>query len=241
MSALGLVILFLVLASTALFIVSVINARQTRRKLVQQRLLQQRRKVADLEELAIALESLCGNTHIALLVFNEITDQLRGMIQLSPNSQSLDYSLNNALTRSQEIQAPNYHCKLQRLQESDAQIARAQFLLSEAGRVVRKRQTLGDIEVSQMNHYIAELAWARLMVGVISMTGQGHLALRRGNLLRAHAYYRKAQHIALESPISDERKHQFVRELGELLSDQRQSISENLMPETQCNPNSNAA
>lgn len=231
-----LLIFFLALAFFALFGVSIINARQTRQRLINQRLAQLKRRVVDMEEMAIALETLTGSLKIERIILDEIVDVLKGMLQLAPDTQSLEVSLSNALQRIEEIQSPGYHCQIYRLMESDASIATAQNQLAEAGRVIRKRETAGLIEPSEMNTYIVELAWAHLCVSVISLVGQGHKAVRRGDILRGFSFYKKAQQAAMESTISDERRHQIIRELGEILANRRKSLSKELMPETNYNP-----
>ncbi len=236
MSNVSIILSCVAVAVFALIWVSVINTRQTRKRLINQRLMQLKRRVSELEELAVALESLLGSTRIATLILDEVADTLRGMIQIAPNSQTMELTLSNTLQHQQEISSASYQPQLNRLQETDAQIARAQYLLGEAGRVVRKRQSAGALEVSEMNHFIEELAWAHLMVGVVSLTAQGHKAMLAGNVLRAFAFYKKAQQSAASSTIADERRHQFIKELGEILANKRKSISLSLMPESGYNP-----
>ncbi len=232
----NIIIASLILAFISLVSVSIVNSRQTRKRLISQRLSQLKRKVGEMEELAVALENLTGSVAIERIVLEEVIDTLNGMKQLSEESQTLDLNLQNAIQRAQEISGPAYSCSLYRIMESDATIARAQYHLSEAGRILRKRQAGGRIELAEMNTYIVELAWAHLMVSVISMIGQGHKAVRRGDVLRGFSFYKKAQEAAMASPISDDRRHQIIKELGDILANRRKSISIQLMPETDLNP-----
>lgn len=236
MGNIKIIVLFLGLVMCALLVVSAINSRQTRRKLINQRLYLLKRKVADLEELAVNLESLLGNTNVSKLIMDEVVDTLQGMLQLSPGSQTLELSLNTALEHSEEIASASYHCGLARMQESDAQIAKAHFHLNEAGMIIRKRQQKGQIELAEMNAHIEALAWAHLMVTVITLVGQGHRSIRNGDVLRGYAFYQKAQEAALNTSLSDDRRQQFIRELGEITSNKRKSISLELMPESHLNP-----
>lgn len=236
MQNLNLIVVCLLLAGGALFIVSVINARQTRHRLINQKIQQQKRKLIELEELAADLESLTGNVKIARIVTEEIVDTIKGMLQLAPDSQSLELSLHNTQTRLEEISSPAYQCRLHRLFESDAAIAHKQYLLGEAGRIIRKRQAQGHIELAEMTGHIAELAWAHLMVSVVSLTAHGHKAVNRGDILKAHAFYKKARECAIASSISDERRHQWIKELSEIMGGKRKSVSTTLMPEAQFNP-----
>lgn len=239
MSDLNIIIICLVLVGCALFGVSVINAQQVRKRLISQKVMQLKRKITEMEDVAAALENLTGNTATARILNEEIIDTLSGMLQLQPNSPSLELVMDATRQRIEEISSPGYSCNIHRMLDSDAAIAHAQYLLGEAARIIRKRQAQGQIELTQMTSHIEELSWAHLMVSVISLTGQGHKALQRGDPLRAHAFYKKAQESAMESVLSDDRRHQWIRELGELMSGKRKTISRSLMPESMYNPDEN--
>ena len=230
------IIVFLGLAFIALIVVSYINASQTRKRLISQRLVQLKRKVNEMEELAQSLSVLTGNVVIERIILEEMIDTLNGMAQLEPNSQAIELQKSNALQRVAKISEPGVAVAFDRMMDSDSSIARAQYNLSEAGRIIRKRQTAGNIEISEMNSHIAELAWANMMVVVVSLIGQGHKAVRRGDVLKGYAYYKKAQQAAMESTISDDRRHAIIKELGEILSNKRKSLSSSLMAETYLNP-----
>lgn len=236
MSNLNVIIISLALAGIALFTVSFVNAQQTRKRLISQKLSQLKRKLSEMEELTATLENLTGNVAIARTIVEEVIDTLRGMQQLAPDSQSIELNLETNLQRLQDLNSSDYQCHLNRLLESDAAIARAHYMLGEAARIIRKRQDQGLLELAQMTAFIEEMAWAHLMVTVITLTGQGHKAVGRGDVMRAHAFYKKAQEAALQSNSGDQRRHQFIKELSELMSQQRVSISTSLMPETQFNP-----
>jgi hypothetical protein len=235
MPSVTIIIICLVLAFLALISVSVINTRQTRARLINQRLAQQKRRVGELEELASAIESLSGSSELSRIVLEETIDTLKSMLQLDKGSQLLEINLDNALQRLRESQSGNL-APMHRLMDSDAGIAKAQFQLSETGRIVRRRQAAGLMEVAEMNQHIQSLAWANLMVTVISLTASGHKALRSGDVFKAFAYYRKAQQAASGTNISDERRHRIIKELGEIINNKRKSLSLDLMPESQFNP-----
>lgn len=229
------IVIFLLVAFAALLCVSFINSRQTRARLINQKLSQLKRRVGDLEELSVALEALTGSTKLARVVLEDTIDTLNGMLQLDPNSQTLQLSRNTAEQRLRDLSAPEYKCNLYRLMNSDAAIARSQFHLNEAGRIVRKRQASGLVEVPEMNTYLQELSWAHLMVTVVSYVGQGHKAVRNGDVLKAYAFYRKAQQAAMGSTLPDERRHTIIKEVSEILGNKRKSLSTDLMPETEFN------
>ena len=74
------------------------------------------------------------------------------------------------------------------------------------------------------------------MVGAISHIGQGHKAAIRGDMLSAHAFYKKAQQLLIQSPHPEPRRRRMIKELGEILSNKRKSLSLDLMPEDFYNP-----
>lgn len=227
----------LITVGFALFAVSYINSMQTRKRLIRQRLTQLKRKVSEMEELASALGSLVDSPDIEKVVLEEILDTLRGMKQISTDNHSLAFNIESILNRLQELNLPDYQATLHRAFESDAQVAKARFQLSEAGRIVRKRQASGFLELPQMNIMIEELAWAHLMVLVITLTSQGHKAFEQGDVLRAYSFYKKAQETAMKTNISDERRHKLIKELGEMQSGNRKTLSVELMSEPQLNDN----
>jgi len=227
------IVICLVAVFAALTSVSVVNAQQTRRRLIQQRLAQLRRRIADLDDTTIAVQTLTLKPEIAAEIVAEQIDTLRGMMQLDQNSSSLGFSLANANQRLAQLRAPGNHYHLQRVLDSDAAVNRAQYQLGEAGRVIRKRHGSGHVNDEQMQSFIAELAWQNLMVAVVTLIAQGHKTTEAGDYLRAHAFYKKAQQIAMASQVNDERRHDVIRELSEILNGQRQTLSKVLMPETQ--------
>ena len=236
MSDTNAIVLCLLLVGAALLGVSAINARQTRKRLINQKIAQLKRKITELEDIAEAIEALTGNTTAARIVNKEIIDTLVGMRQLEPASPSLELKIDSTQQRIEEMSSPGYSCNLDRLCETDASIAHAQYLLGEAAIIIRKRQARGQIEQPQMTNLIQELSWAHLMVSVISLTGQGHKAMLKGDAMQAHAFYKKAQSSAKESAIKDERRHDWIRELGEIMSGQKKTVSLTLMPESRYNP-----
>jgi hypothetical protein len=232
MSTLTIISISLLIVFAALFSVSMANSRETRRKLVQQRLSQLKRKITEMEETAISVGVLTGSVKLEKILVEDIVDTLKGMLQLEPNSASTSLSLENAQQRLLELtNHESINREPHRILESDAQIARAQFQLSEAGRTVRKRQSAGLLEASEMHHYIQELAWANLMVQVITLISQGQKIAQRGDVLRAHAFFKKGFEYASAAQIPDERRHQLVTETAELMNNKRKALSKELMPE----------
>ncbi|MFT7560896.1 MAG: hypothetical protein ACI93R_002819 [Flavobacteriales bacterium] len=235
MNQVDFIVVLFVFAFIGLAGVSIVNARQTRARLVSQKITQLKRRISELDEISLGIESLVTTTTPSRVVLEELYDTIQGMVQLDHDNQSLQTALSTAKKRLSEIKTRSKPDILYRLMASDASIAKAQYQISEAARIIRKRQATGRVEISEMNNLIGELSWANLMIVVITLTGQGHKAVRSGEVLKACAFYKKAQQAAMESTLGDERRHQFVRELTEILSNKRKNLSLQLMPETEFN------
>ncbi|WP_045859930.1 hypothetical protein [Teredinibacter purpureus] len=236
MSSITLLVIFIIIAMISLIVVSAVNERQTRSRLIGRKLVQMKRRVDDLEEMAVTLDGLVDSPEIARHVNEEVIDLISGMIRLDPESQSLFVIKNTAEQLAEEFRNPNRPREIYRLQESDSAIARTLFLLNETGRILRKRQAAGKLEMAEMEALINDLAWAHMMVGVVSNIGHGHKALNRGDVLKAYAFYKKAQQVAMQTSISDDRRHEIIKEIGELMTNQRKALSEEYMPENHYNP-----
>ena len=109
-------------------------------------------------------------------------------------------------------------------------------VLEEAATILRRQQATGKFSFEEMNAFLSELSWAHLMVDAISHVGQGHKALRRHDVLSAHAFYKKSQQLLMHSAHPDKRRHRFIKELSEMLANKRTAVSEDIMPETHLNP-----
>ena len=241
MSNISTVILLLGFILASLFVVSLINRQQMRTRLINQKLGQMKRRAIDLEELSATLETLVETTRIPLIVNEEAVDVLKNMTKLAPSNHFYAMQLESARKRSDELSDPGKRCQPYRLMESDAAIARAQYALTETAKVIRRRQSAGFLEITEMEAYIRELSWANFMIKVTSNVAQGHKAVNRGDVMRAFAFYRKALEVAVEGGHKDERQNQIISELGEIINGKRKALSPMLMPETIYNPSENKA
>lgn len=236
------IFLFLLVAGSALLIVSLINRQQMRARLITQKLSQMRRRVSELEELVAAIEPLVESLSIPRLINQDLIDLIQHMINLKPDSQAyLSSSLTTAQQQANELADEGKPREIYRLQESDAAIARNQYYLNEAAVIIRRLQAKGKIELAEMEVFIQELSWSHLMVNVISHIGQGHKALNRGDVITAYHFYRKSQSLLMESTHPDNRRHRMIKEITDILSNRTKTISIDLMPETLHNPSANAA
>lgn len=236
MSVASLLTFCLAMAFLSLIIVSAVNQRQSRARMISRQVAQMKRRVTELEDMVLTVDRLVDSADLARHLNEEVIHLIRSMERLDAGSQTLQVNLHNAEQLGEELRNPGRQREIYRLQESDSAIARALFQLNDAGRVLRKRQASGKLEVAQLEAFIKELAWAHLMVAVVSNVAQGHKALNRGDVLRAYAFYKKAQQVAMQTSLADDRRHRLIRELSDMLQNRRKSLSTDLMPETQFNP-----
>ncbi len=240
MSSYSSIVILLVLTSASLFIVSMINRRQMRTRLLNQKLNQMKRRATELEELSVNVETLTENAKIPALINEEAIDMLRSMLNIAPTNAYYIMAMETAQQRAEDLSTPGFQPTIFRLMESDSTIARSQYALSESARVIRKRQAADLLQVAEMDALLRDLSWANFMIKISSNVGQGHKAINRGDILRAHAYYRKALEVATEGGHKDDRQSQIISELGEILNGKRRALSPRLMPETLYNPEKGA-
>ncbi len=230
-----LIICFL-LALLSLVAVSVVNDRENRRRVVNKKLREMKQRVKDMEELVLELDQLLENKSIARFINDEILAMISAIQQANPDTTHLVANYQTALIRGDALTDQEQDTPLDRLKDSDSQIARSRKVLEETAVILRKQQATGKLEYEQMSAFLTDLSWAHLMVAVISHVGQGHKRVRRGDILGAHAFYKKAQQLAMQSSHPDTRRHRCIKELTEMLTNKRQALSLDIMPESHLNP-----
>lgn len=231
-----LIIVCLIIIFISLIWVSAINARQTRARLIAQKLEELKRKTHDLEEISIALESLTGHTQIAMEITKEEKETLEHMIQLDPKNSSFQLQLNSAAERLNTLSNNITTHSLNRQFSNDAAIAKAQYCLNEAARIIQRRTASDLIETERQKKFTNDMIWARMMISITSLVGQGYKASDTGNHNKAAAYYKKAMDIAQKTTTYDEKKPELIHELEELIQNKRANLSPHLMPESQTMP-----
>lgn len=236
MSSITGVTLFLVLIVFSLVVVSFANRIQTRNRLMRHKVHQLRLRIDELEEICAGVEPLLESVFIPRLINEEILDLIRSVKQLDANARFVDIKLEHAQSLAQSLDAGQRTQPFYRAQPSDAAIAKHKHYLTEAARVVRRHQTLGRLQTAEMDAYIRELAWAHLMVDVISYMQQGHKAVTREDPVVAYGYYRRAQNLLMGTQLGDDRRHRLIREIGEILAGKRLALGTDLMPESDFNP-----
>ncbi len=241
MSVFASLVLFCALAITSLIAVSWVNEREKRQRILTKKLKQMRHQVGTTEELIIEIEQMVESRAIAKLLNDEIIDMIQAMKAANPESGYLEASYQTAIARTETLNDESIPIALDRIKDSDAQIARAQKTLEEAAVILRRQQASGKLSFEEMNAFLSELSWGHLMVEVVTHVGQGHKAQRRQDVLSSHAFYKKAQQLLMKSNHPDKRRHRFIKELSEILANKRTAISVDIMPETHLNPEPSTA
>lgn len=223
-------ILLIVLALVALFIVSAINRKQAQD---QARRAQQRKlklKADAIVDIVNCLEQTIPNYLIAKYIFDENILVLQQILQLETGSKThIENSIRHALARSEDFAKTYTHASYQK--DSDAQISHTQVQLSEAVGILRHLCAQGKFSDIELETFTSELSWAFLMVSVVSFIAQGYKFSSLGDRFTAQGYYQKAQTLLMESLHADPRRVRMIKELSELIEGSRKSMSRDLMPE----------
>lgn len=232
MTPLSFLLILCSVALTSLIAVSVINRRETKARKVRARLRSLKLRMEVMEDLVIKLDRLLESRAIARIINDEIIEMAEGMIRLDSKASYLRASLDNAEQRAHELNDEGAPRDISRLFESDAQIARNQQALNEAGLILKRLYSENRIDLAELETFIAELSWCHLMIETISVIGQGQKSLRRKDPVTAQSYYKRARQTLMQSADNDGRRHRFIKEISELINNKRSVLSEDLMHET---------
>ncbi|GLS27276.1 hypothetical protein [Marinibactrum halimedae] len=236
MSSFIALVLFAFIAVSALLVVSWANHRETRRRIIDSKLRQLKRKYEEIQDAITNVDQLIELRAVSVALNEEVISILQSMQQLKPDEGYVVAALNNAEALHEELQKETAHNRVYRIRESDSKILRAQRHLDFAARVLSSQQALGKISQDELNTFREALAWAHLQVGVISVVAQGHQATNRGDILTAAAYYKKAKTLLMQSGHPDPRRLVMIREMSDILHNKRTALSDNLMHEVDYNP-----
>lgn len=214
----------------ALVLVSLINQTQRREQTRRQQQRQLRLRVEFLEEIINCLLQTLPNRHIAKHVNDEILELLHEMSRLArPPSTHIETSIRNAQVRGEELETHKERRSPSFLKESDIQIAQTQLHLNQTAQVLRSHCNRGWITAEELDGYLSDLSWAVLMVSVVSLVGQGNKAKTREDVFSTHAFYKKAQHMLIESTHPEPKRMRMIKELGEIIGGTRKALSQDLM------------
>jgi len=219
------------IALTSLFAVSFINQRETKTRMVRNKVRSLKARLEEMEALVAKLDQVLESRAITKLINDEIIDLAKGMINLDADATYLQASLANAEQRALDLIDEGAPRDISRLFESDAQIARYQHALNEAGIILRRLYARDSIDLAELEIFISELSWCHLMIETVSVIGQGHKAINRSEIITAHAFYKRARQSLIQSSHNDPRRHRFIKEIGEVLNNKRKLLSEDLMHE----------
>ena len=233
-----LLVLLLTIAVGSLVAAAFISARQEKKRQQQQQVRNMKRRVTELEELALAIDPLVEVAMIPRLINDEAISLLHKIAEIDKTQGFTAAALHNAERRGNEMASPDREHRVSRLCGSDMQIARAQHLLEEAASAIKKAYNNDKFSAEELDTFVNELRWQHLQVEVISIIGQGHKAMHRSDVLSAHAFYKKAQQILINHGHKDQRRHQQIKQISEMLTQKRSALDESLMPETELNPKS---
>lgn len=225
-------IVLIVLALVALFIVSAINRKQ---ELEQARRMQQRKlklQVDAIVDVVNCLEQTIPNHMIAKYINDESVNLLQQILSLETGSRThIENSIRHATIRSEELASAKRYASASYQKDSDAQITHTQVQLSEAAVMLRHICAQGKISDTELEVFTSELSWAFLMVSVASFIAQGLKFSRLQDRFTAQNYYQKAQNLLLESLHPDSRRTRMIKELSEIIEGSRTSMSRDLLPE----------
>ena len=226
-----LALVFLMLA--ALLSVSALNRIQQRQR---QRRLEQRRlriRTEELNDVVNCLAQTLPNRMIAKHINDMIIALQHQMLELEDkNPEHIETAIRKSELYSEDLLNPKNRPAVSYQRESDAQIAKTQLYLNEAMQLIIQLAAQGTINDIELDAYQTELRWAHLMVSVMSYIGQGEKSFAISDRL---AFYRKAQHLLMESMHQDPRRIKMIKELSEMLDGERTELSRDLREVAQTN------
>ncbi len=236
MSAFTSLTVLIIIAALAMSLVAYSNYKVEQAKRIRHRLQKLRYRAEELEDMVLALDQVCESRMICKFVNDDIIALYETMIEIDSNAGYLKAGHANAKIRSDELSQYNRERKISRICNSDAHIARLRAYINEANRIIRTQHTQGKISTTELQSFSKELEWLHLQIYVISNIVQGHKAYSKQDLLTANAFYKKAQDELMKSGLNDERRDEMIKQITDLIYGRRKSIDEELMPETEYNP-----
>lgn len=227
----AIIVILLLITFGALVVVSIVNNIQQQQRM---RRLQQRRlriQVDELHEMLSCLEHTLINPAIAKLVNEAIIDILHQILNLEDkNTEYIETAIRKAEAHSELLARPTHVPLVRYQQDSDAQIAKTQLLLGETISFLPHLAAQGKISEAELDVYLSDVQWAKLMVPTMSFIAQGDKSMGISDRFTAQAFYRKAQQVLMESMHPDPRRLRMIKELSEMIDGSRQSLSREFKP-----------
>lgn len=227
-------IFFILLMITfgALLVVAIINHIQQQQRM---RRLQQRRlrlQAEELQEIVACLEHTLPNPAIARLVNDYIIEIFQEILNLeSRNTEHIEAAIRKAEAHSELLSRPTHVPTVIYQRDSDAQLAQTLHQLDEALKVFHHLAAHGKMSEAELDVYLGDILWAKLMVSVMSYVAQGEKCMKISDRFSAQAFYRKAQQVLMESMHPDPRRMRLIKELAEMIDGSRESLSRDFKPQ----------
>ena len=221
------ILVFLMLITlSAVSVIDRMQQRQRRRRLQQRRL---RTQAEELIEIVSCLEQTLPNRTITKHINDMVIDLQQQMLALEDkNAEHIEAAIHKSELYSEELLNVNNRHSITYQQESDAQITKTQLHLNTSMHLIMQLAAQGTITEVELDAYLVELRWAYLMVSVMSYIGQGDKSMAISDRFSAQAFYRKAQHLLMESMHQDPRRMKMIKELSEMVDGDRTSLSREL-------------
>ena len=236
MSAFASLLLLIFIAFLAMCVVAYGDYRVEQNRKARVKLQNLKAKIERLEDIVRVLEQLCENKMITTFINDDVIELYEEMIELSPKAPYLKAGHTNAKIRSNILNDASYPQQLERICGSDAQIARGRAYLKEAANILRRQQSEGKFSATEVQEFIQHLDWLHLQIFVVTNIAEGHKSFTRNNVLKANAFYKKAQKELVNSGHPDARRQQMIKQLADVLFGHRRSLDKQLMPEDEFNP-----
>jgi hypothetical protein len=236
MSASASLLLLVFIAFLAMSVVAYGNYRVEQNRKTRVKLQNLKAKIEKIEDIVRVLERLCDNKMITTFVNDDVIELYEEMMELSPKASHIAANLTNARIRSDILNDGTYPQQLNRICNSDAQIARCRAYLKEATHILRRQHSEGKFSGTEAQEFIHHLNWLHLQIFVVTNIAEGHKAFARNHVLKANAFYKKAQAELVASRHPDARRQQMIKQLADVLFGHRRALDNQLMPEDEFNP-----
>lgn len=224
------VIICLILAAAALFVVNTVNRIQEQERIIRRNQRKLKVQAESLVEVAQSVEHIMPTKIIAKVITDEAIRILNRAMELDekPNAQ-LEDSIKHAQLYSENLAITETPNKANYQQETDAQITYAHSQLNEALRILRQLYADGSINEDELNAYDSDISWANLMVSVTSCIGQAQRLSVIADHFGSKNLYRKAQSLLSDSIHHDPRRLEMITEIGEIIEEKRETMSPELL------------
>ncbi len=236
MSAFASLLLFIFVALLSMCVVAYSNYRVEQNKKIRAKIHQHKAKIEQLEDIVLVLDRLCNNKMITTFVNDDVIEIYEEMIELAPKTPYIKAGHSNAKMRSNILSDDSHPRQIDRICTSDAQIARCRAYLQETSNILKRQNSEGKFSATELQEFINELEWLHLQVFVITNIAEGHKAYTRNDILKANGFYKKAQTELLSSGHPDQRRHEMIKQIADLLFGRRRFLDKDLMPEDGFNP-----